>query len=273
MDNKAEISLNGLHLLLTRPQQQAEKWAQQLQALGAQLTITPMLEISPLTEETETQAITDTLLQLDQYQKAIFVSQNAIDIGIEWIDRYWPQLPSGLDFFAIGHSSARLLAKKLNALDTAVTAPSHAMNSEALIALPQLHAIQDEKILIFRGQGGRTYLGKSLEARGALVDYCELYQRVLPDAVYQNNHHNKIEAFTKSPLRKVITALSGETLDNLCRATTATTLQWMQQQTLLVPGKRVAELAHEHGFTHLIIAENATHESMIEALNDWQKQE
>ena len=48
-------------------------------------------------------------------------------------------------------------------------------------------------------------------------------------------------------------------------------LPWLQQQGLLVPGKRVAAQAESLNFKHIIIAENATHESMIGALHDWRQ--
>jgi len=259
--------LTGLQIWVTRPAAQAIPWAKELTSLGAETVVQPMLAIEALSSAVDTAAIKNTLMNLDKYQKAIFVSQNAVEYGTEWIDRYWPQLPVCLNFFAIGETTAALLEDKLAHLDAIIDSPRHAMNSDALLQLAGLQQVEGERILIFRGKGGRTHLGKSLEARGALIDYCELYARLVPKSIDKD----KISALIESKLTTVIAVHSGETLDNLCKAVNKTELQWMKQQALLLPGERVANIANALGFTKLIIAENATHESMIGALNDWRQ--
>lgn len=265
------IDLSGLHLLVTRPESQAQVWAQQLKALGAQVSCQPFLVIQALKKPEAQQAITDRLLHLDEYQHAIFVSQNAVELGVEWIDRYWPQLPVDIEFLAVGSATAALLQNKLTRLGVSVEAPKQAMNSETLVALPNLQDIEGHKILIFRGCGGRSYLQQVLTQRGASVDYCELYQRVIPESIDSNT----LKSFCHTTLAPITTVHSGETLENLLQAVAnidSDTLSWIQQQPLLLPGERVANLARDLGFTTIIVAENATHNSMIEALNDWRLQ-
>jgi uroporphyrinogen-III synthase len=259
--------LTGLQILVTRPEAQAIPWAKELNTLGAETIIQPMLAIEALSSKADTAAIKKNLMDLDKYQKAIFVSQNAVEYGTEWIDRYWPQLPIRLNFFAVGATTANLLENKLSHLNAVIDSPQHAMNSEALLQLTGLQQVEGERILIFRGQGGRTHLGKSLEARGALIDYCELYARLIP----KNIDKNRIGALIESKLATVIAVHSGETLENLCKAVDESQLKWIKQRALLLPGKRVADIANTLGFNTLIIADNATHESMIGALNDWRK--
>ena len=262
------IDLKGLHLFVTRPQAQARPWAEKLKRLGALVTCEPMLSISSLEDEVSTQAIKNQVLALDEYQKIIFVSQNAVAFAMPWIDKYWPQLPCGLDFFAIGSSTAAALNKALVSFDASVASPTQAMNSEALLALPELRHVENQQVLIMRGQGGRTYLGESLQQRGARVNYCELYERQIPDTI----DDNKIREFTHSTALPVAIVHSGETLNNLCAVLSVDDLHWFKEQLLLVPGERVAQQARLMGFQLLIIAENATHESMIEALNGWRQQ-
>jgi len=139
--------------------------------------------------------------------------------------------------------------------------PHQAMNSEALLAHPKLQTVSDEKIIIFRGQGGRTHLADVLRARGAHVDYCEVYQRQSPQQAVVLN------ADFRHTQRRAVTAVhSVETLDNVCRFIAADDLIWLKQQALLVPGQRVAEVASVAGFQSIYVAENATHDSMIAAL-------
>jgi uroporphyrinogen-III synthase len=266
-----EIDLSGLHILITRPSAQALPWASQLEALGAKTSSQAMLEIYPLSDNTSIQAAKNKVMSLDEYCKIIFVSQNAVNYGLAEIDNYWPQLPSNIDFFAVGTSTARLLADTLNTLGASVQFPKHAMNSEDLLALDSLNSIDGDKILILRGLGGRTHLGHILEARGALVDYCEVYERKAPE----NINNEVLALFKKSALTPVISVHSGETLHNLCQLikthVNTETLNWMQQTALLLPGLRVAQIAKDLAFKQIIVADNATHESMIEALYDWQR--
>jgi uroporphyrinogen-III synthase len=266
-----KIDLSGLHILITRPSAQALPWASQLEILGAKTSCQPMLEIYPLSDDASKQAVKNRVMHLDEYSKIIFVSQNAVNHGLAEIDNYWPQLPSNIDFFAVGASTAKLLADKLYAFGASVQFPKHAMNSEDLLSLNGLNSIDADKILIFRGLGGRTHLGHTLEARGALVDYCEVYERKAPD----NIDITALALFKKTVLTPVISVHSGETLDNLCQLLKTNnnieTLRWMQQTALLLPGLRVAQIAKDLAFKHIIVAENATHEGMIEALYDWRR--
>jgi uroporphyrinogen-III synthase len=267
----AAIDLAGLHILITRPSAQALPWAKKLIHLGAKTSCQAMLEICALTDVALQQAVKTKVMGLDNYSKIIFVSQNAVNYGLTEIDSYWPQLPSHIGFFAIGSSTAQLLADKLDHFGAGVNYPKHAMNSEALLALECLKGVAEEKILIVRGCGGRTHLGHTLEARGALIDYCEVYERKVPVTI----DTEVLAHFKKTDLIPVISVHSGETLHNLCQLMqtlrTGATLDWMQQTALLLHGLRVAKIAKNLAFKQIIVAENATHEGMIEALYDWRR--
>ena len=271
-------SLAGFHLLVTRPTAQAQAWAAQLQGLGAQVTQEPMLVIEPLSDsgqdsdKTLLETAKQHVLQLDSYQKLLFVSQNAVENFMPWLDQYWPQLPVGLDFFAIGASTAKQLQISLNQLDTVAGGHTDsAMNSEALLNLPALQAVNGEKIAIVRGVGGRTLLGDTLSQRGATVDSIAVYRRVAPMI---SDWHN-VKDFINDPKtdHKIIVTHSAETIENLCKLTPQYLLNKLKTLPLLVPGKRVCDYGHQKGFNTIITAHNATHASMIEALYDWQQRQ
>ena len=108
--------LKGLNVLVTRPKAQVQPWSQILLNCGAKVSTVPMLAIKPIADNKDNpakQEIIYSIQRLNEYQKAIFVSQNAVSYGIDWIDNYWPQLPRGLEFFAVGKTTAEQLQKHL----------------------------------------------------------------------------------------------------------------------------------------------------------------
>lgn len=253
-------ALVGLRVIITRPRAQATAWQSRLQQAGASCLALPLLSIEPVQGAAEIQAVKNIVLDIDHYAIAIFVSQNAVTFGCDWLDRYWPELPLGLAMLAVGKATA----SKLRDLGHSVTAAGQAMNSEALLELPQLQQVAGKKIVVFRGCGGRPLLGETLKARGASVDYCELYHRRLPQG------SARALAALVLGAGDVISVHSGETLTNLTQSLGAERAAWIRQP-ILVPGQRVAQLAKEAGFERVIVAENATDEAMLAALLQWRE--
>lgn len=247
-------------LWLTRPAQQASETERRFAALGFAVVSVPVLEIVPLVEAEQMHAARARILDFDRYDFAIFVSQNAVAYGAALLDDYWPQLPLHSRFLAVGQATAQALVDA--GLPVVSELPlSSAMNSEALLALPELAHMENQQVLILRGLGGRDHLASSLRARGARVDYCELYRRQCP---------------AQAPARVAdalalgaawLSAHSGESLHNLhallqAQAPSGEWLRW----PLLVPGERVAALAGELGFQQVLTAHNATDQAMVARL-------
>jgi uroporphyrinogen-III synthase len=276
--------LSGLHIIVTRPLAQAEPWAKHLRALGASVSLVPLLDILPVQNDQQVQDIKNYIINIDHYAKVIFVSQNAVVHGLDWLDHYWPQLPSAINFFAVGETTARLMLERdLKVTDLAQTQRG-AMTSETLLQAEALQQVCGEKILIMRGLGGRTQLGDVLAERGAIVHYCELYERRLPAHALETftqalliqatlaQHNNRLQ----QPV--VVTLQSGESLENLITVLQRIqrdapvlhqqieSLTHTQQLILLVPSQRVAEQAIAFGFKVIAIAENATEASMQQQL-------
>ncbi len=274
--------LQGLHIVVTRPLAQAEPWAKRLVDLGANVSLIPLLNIVPVQNDAQVQAIKNHILDFDLYSKVIFVSQNAVSYGFEWLENYWPQLPVGVSFFAVGETTATLIqARGVSVTDLAQTQYG-AMTSETLLQSPALQQVAGEKILIMRGLGGRTHLGEALTARGAKVNYCELYERHVPVAaatqfaqVLKTNalaiYALESEVLEIEALPIIVTLHSGESLENLMailKQLIPNNPMKMQQLILLVPSERVAEQAIDAGFSTIFTADNATEASMLQRLLD-----
>ncbi len=264
------MSLAGLTVLVTRPRAQAQGWCRVLQQAGANTIEIPVLEIVAVSEAAEQQRLKDRILAVDQYQKTIFVSQNAVDHGMDWLDRYWPQLPLGIEWMAIGAATAR----RLQVADLLVASPAEAMDSEALLALPQMTAeqVRGQKILIFRGCGGRPLLAEVLEDRGAQVDYAELYRRQCPSTAQA-----QLDAHTFAARgRELVSLHSGESLQNFHRLISGEgggAREGWRDWPVLVPSQRVAEAARVMGFSCVVCAKNATDSAMLASLEHWYNNE
>ena len=264
--------LQDFCVVITRPAAQATPWAAQLTTLGFTCAYWNLLEISAVASEEKIRAIKNKILDFDLYQKVIFVSQNAVDFGMEWLENYWPQLPIGIEYFAVGATTAKKLSEYGVTVQDLAISSRGGMTSEDLLTAQHLQQVDGEKILIFRGCGGRGYLAEELRRRGAWVDYCELYERQLPASAAEQLA--QLMASNDVAHKDTIVSLhSGESLQNMLDAIAQKPAQeqrqikmWLQGRTLLVPSQRIRDAAQTAGFKRIICAENATDNAMTAAL-------
>lgn len=233
----------------TRPEEQNAEWRKSLEALGRKVIDLPLLAIEPVQEPEEIQAIKNHILDFDQFDKVFFVSQNAVREAFNWLHNYWPQLPLGVEYLAVGSKTA----EAVRAEGVPVVAGETSMDTEEILGLPQMQNVAGQKILICRGKGGYPRMGEILQSRGATVRYCELYHRRLP-----------AEAAAKAaPLlaagcaADVVPLFSGETVQNYIQVLEANRVS-ERGMVLVVPGKRVLQAAESAGFSRVVAVENAT---------------
>jgi len=255
-------NLSGQRVLVTRPAHQSAEQIRLLTDRGATALPLPMLSIRPIDEtDPRYQSIKAQIMNLDEYRVIICVSPNAAQLAIDWIDEYWPQLPIGIEWLAIGGKTEAML----KAAGIPATRPTEGFNSEAMLTMPTLTDLDNAKVLILRGNGGRTTLAEALSDRGAHVEYANLYDRSCPcyeDALIQSSIY-------QSSLTSILIT-SGEALDNF-----VTVARGRQQKFsinsllslyLVVPSERIADKARTIGFTTITVAQGPDDESMINAL-------
>lgn len=162
-------------VLVTRPAGEAsDTLCALVKAAGYQVYSQPLLALAALPQLPAAQR--RLLLDLDLYQHVIFISANAVRFGMALVEDFWPQLPTGLHWYAIGAATAAGLARFGI---TAIT-PGSAMSSEGLLAVPDLQDVGGQRVLIIKGEGGRDTLTQELTGRGALVRELTCYRRSLP---------------------------------------------------------------------------------------------
>ena len=164
--------LYGRHIVITRPIGQAGKLSALIKESGGEPVLFPLIEIAPLDDY---QHFKQSILDLACFDWAIFISSNAVQNGMPFVSQL--SLPASLKFAAIGPSTAAELAT-FGIQNTLI--PQGRFDSESLLALPEMLAIKGQRVMIFRGVGGREVLADTLKSRGAEVRFAECYQRINP---------------------------------------------------------------------------------------------
>ena len=264
--------LHGLHILGLRassvllqpcedssspPEQKPDLLLARLAALGASCYNYPVIKIVPAGADDE--RVKQQIMNFSHYDKALVISQHAAQLACWWLDRYWPMLPVGIDYLAVGPTSAQPLREQ----GVAVVVPAQGFSSEALLALPELETVRGQRVIIFRGGRGRDLLEHCLTERGATVDCCELYSRVT-DHQYQD----LIDALIQRE-RPLVLIYSGQVLDALLEVVPEACLSKLKGLPVIVPSQRVADLVRRRGFNSVHLAASAHAQDMEHSVLDW----
>jgi len=248
-------ALNGVQVLVTRPAHQAENLCRLIEQHGGVAVRLPTLEI---VDCDDLLAIQETLTHLDSFQWLIFVSVNAVNFALKANDGKIRQFKVR-QIAAIGKATANALEMAGVFVDLI---PEPPYNSEALLAMPAMQHVQGQRILIVRGEGGRDELANTLQSRGADVHYLNVYKRIMPSM----NNAEIILLLEQNKL-DVITATSGEVLQNLLIMLDATCHRQLFTLPLVVVSDRIKQIATELGFKRIAVASSPSDEAILETVN------
>lgn len=244
--------LSGLKIIVTRPRDQAVQLARSIEQAGGTAVLFPLLDIAAVQD---TRVLYEQITRLAQFNLAIFISPNAVHYGIAAIHAAG-NLPAQLRIATVGQGSAKAL-RDMGIAN--VIAPAERFDSEGLLALPELQDIAGWRVMIFRGDGGRELLGDTLRARGATVEYAACYQRSKP----QQDAGVLLRAAPDA-----ITVTSSEALAYLWQMLDDKARSQLRGITLFVPHPRIAELASQQGWQHVLLTGSGD-EGMLSALKNW----
>ena len=249
------LPLQGKGIVITRPVHQAGALCRLIEAQGGRAIRYPTLAIFPLSDPRLPLALVE---HLESYDMAIFVSANAVRWGMELIlSRCY--LPPSLKLVAIGRATAQALERYGT---PASLIPESSFTSEALLALPEMQVVADQRIVIFRGEGGRNLLGMTLSERGAQVSYAEVYRRGKPAAPADE----LVQYWRRGEIQGVVVT-SSESLENLFDMIGEIGRQWLCNTPLVVVSARTQQLALHLGVKHPpLLARAVSDEAIIEAL-------
>ncbi len=171
----------------------------------------PLLETIPLpTQQINKNYFYNLSNPNNPYKILIVISPTSAKLSLQYLQQLQIKIINTTKIVAVGNATAKILAEKNIKALTPKTS-----NNEGMLAMDCIQNLnQGDKVLIWRGQGGRELLIETLEKKGVQVDILEFYQRKLPKNAslqYQQflSQFNKLE----NPFATVLIS-SGESFQN-----------------------------------------------------------
>ena len=238
-----------LRVIVTRPEDEASGWVQQLAQAGFAAEALPLIGIRPAAEPGDLAALEKARRELAQYAACLFVSGNAVRHFFKGFRPFgeaeWAQaatkniatavsLPASLRLLAPGPGTAAALR------DAGVPAPqietpaldAEQFDSEALWQQIGSRDWAGQRVLVVRGRvgqpfspdadpagpaaPGRDWIARQWQAAGAQVDFLCVYERVRPSLTLAQ----RARAETASADASVWLFSSSEAVANLTASTT-----------------------------------------------------
>jgi uroporphyrinogen-III synthase len=253
-------ALQGVGVLVTRPEQQAMPLCRLLEIQGASTLRLPALDIKAVGNRRETAAQLGALAEFDVI---IFTSANAVRFGVSLLDQ-----KRDLTLASVGPATARALNQAGYRVAVQPPPARGTFDSESLLQHPRLEHPAGRRILIIKGSGGRPFLEEELARRGAHVVSADVYQRVATTpspAVLAA----LLASFCAGAVQ-VITATSLEIGVNLLGLATPALRCEFERVHWLVPGERIAAGLRERGLSSpLVQADSAEDHDLVAALIRW----
>ncbi len=226
-----------MDVIVTRPAHQAPSLVSALREQGFKAHSVPLLTIEPLSFESPE-------VPVDGW---IFISPNAVEYFAQGLSSPVSALLSGKSVYAIGESTARYLQQR----GVAEVIYPQISNSESLLALDPLESVQNQRIILVCGVGGRDTIETTLTSRGAVIERLEVYQR---------QPVSKLELKLNHPSQPIWILSSAAALEVMDRNTVA-------PQQVLVTSERLAQLAQQKQHQVCAVSNSALDRDIINCLS------
>lgn len=250
------MDFRGLSCLVLRPAGQQDALAELLRERGARVTHCPTIAIEPLA------VAPAELAALERADWLVFVSPNAVTCAVAALETAGRPLPSAATMVAVGSGTARTLEQAGIRVDVI---PARGGGSDALLEHPRLQRLAGARIVIVRGEGGREHLAAMLRARGAAVEYLEVYRRGLPELP---DVAQRLSGWRAGGSRvTIVTSVTG--WQNLLRLADPASRQAIMGGALVAVSDRVRTAARADGHRGpVVVSERPGPESLAEATGE-----
>jgi len=240
-----KLPLKNITVLNTRPAHQSKALSEAIAALGGNAITFPTIEIIP---------VQCSKPQLDNVDIVIFVSANAVHLGLE--GKAFSQIPSRIPIIAIGPGTT----SSLKQYDITHSIIPDQYNSEGILLLAELQNIDNKNIIIFCGENARPLLRETLIQRDAKVTLVECYRRQCPTL------NKKEKQRLLENIIDIIISTSKESLNNLYNMLGDDGREKLLKTPLLVISSDMQTLAKNQAWQTIITAPNASNQAIINTI-------
>jgi len=222
----ADTSLAGVGVLVTRPEHQSDALVDAIKGCGGKPIRFATIEIVAR----DAASVAAEADKLATPEIAIFVSSNAVQHGLQHAE--------GAQIAVVGPATAAAVKAAGRSVDIKSAA---GFDSEHLLTAADLFNVTGRHIRIVRGQDGRELLADTLRARGAQVDYLQVYKRITP--IYSLDEVEALVAVWESGQINVVTAMSVASFRNLVELLPESATALLSRTPLVTPAERVLKEA------------------------------
>jgi len=247
------LPLAGRGIVITRPAAQAQRLAELVREAGGNPILFPAIEILDAADQ---KPLDDVIARLDEFDIAIFISPSAVAKAMTLITTR-RALPTHIKCVTIGSGSLKAL-ERFGVRE--VISPKGRYDSEALLALPLFHNAAGKRVMVFRGDGGREFLGDELTRRGAHIEYVTCYRRGKP----RTDPAPLLAAWSRNEIAALVFT-SSEGLRNFHEIIGVPGQLRLRETPVFVPHPRIAAAARGLGLTK-VIESGSGDEALVAAL-------
>ena len=240
--------LSGTTIISLRPAGAHEAMRRAAESRGARLLPLSPWRLQPR-EDVRTRAALAAALGAP---RVLFTSPMAVAAAAR-LERLRPDT-DGI-WLAVGQGTAATLREA----GVAAVAPAR-MDSEGLLALPQLQHVDGLAVGLVTAPGGRGELAPALQRRGAHVLRADVYERVPVPLSAQ-----ALEALRALEGPAWLALSSGAALDTLLAALAPEDADRLRRAAVVAASDRLAALAHARGFGRIVVAASALPEDLLAA--------
>jgi uroporphyrinogen-III synthase len=242
--------LAGRRIVVTRPREHAEALAGELEQLGADALVMPLLQIEPM-QDVDAHVLDAVLTDVAVYDWIVFTSANGVAAVQE-------------------HLSGRLAGAKIAAVGPATAAAVRAVGVEPVF-VPSNYAaaeivegmgeLEGRRVLLPQADIADPWLANQIRAAGAAVDAVVAYRTVALDP-------SAIEAAELEQGVDAVVLASGSAARSLAAlaAKFPGVAKELQTALLVAIGPKTADAAREVALPVGLVADEATAEGIIHAL-------
>ena len=161
--------------------------------------------------------------------------------------------------FAVGATTALML----QAADIRVDGvPSGLSGANGLRALPTFRNVSNQRVVVFRGNGGESSLLEWLKNEGARVFVAETYRRAMPIEI-----NSAVIELCQQATIDVITLTSVTSVEHLFALLPDNTHRMLKNATVVTLSQRIARYCESQGFQGaILVADAANDQALVETI-------